>query len=157
VPEKKGYRSFKANITLTETQCDRVKPCQACCAHGHPSKCVYDLTLSDEDFHPISQSDEIRNLRVELKGLRDKLQRRGRSRKSTDRPNPIWLTDRFFFLDIVEYTPAIQRLVELEKLFKAIRSAPPRVVEGLIWQIRSHGGHGRRLLLQAAAQEDQGR
>ena len=123
MPEKKGYRSFKANITLTETQCDRVKPCQACCAHGHPSKCVYDLTLSDEDFHPISQSDEIRNLRVELKGLRDKLQRRGRSRKSTDRPNPIWLTDRFFFSGHCRIYP---RHTETGGARKAIQSYPLR-------------------------------
>jgi hypothetical protein len=102
--------------------------------------------LSNEDFNPISQSDEIRNLRVELKRLRDKLQRRGRSPGSTDRPNPIWLT----IVVPAEYAPAIRRLAELEKLFRAIRSASPRVVENFI-------RYGRRLLLQAAAQEDQGR
>jgi len=113
---------------------------------------VDDLTLSGEDFHPISQSDEIRNLRVELKRLRAKLQRRGRSPGSTDRPNTIWLTDQFFLEIVVlaKYAPAMQRLAELEKLFRAIRF----VVKNLI---RSQGGYGRRLLLQAAAQEDQDR
>jgi hypothetical protein len=123
---------------------------------------VYDLALSDEDFHPISQSDEIRNLRTELKGLRDKLQRRGRFPGSTKtgqtRDLANWETN---FFDIVvpgEYAPAVDRLAELERLFTAIRSAPPSVVERLIWQIRStKGGHGRRLLLQATAQENQGR
>ncbi|OXV09953.1 hypothetical protein Egran_02284 [Elaphomyces granulatus] len=121
-PKRPGNRQSRSCrvCRIRKVKCDRVKPCQACCAHGHPSKCVYDLALSDEDFHPVSQSDEIRNLRTELKGLRDKLQRRG------------------------EYAPAINRLAELERLFTAIRSAPPSVVERLIWQIRStKGGHGR--------------
>lgn len=53
-------------------QCDRVKPCHACCAHGYPSKCVYE-TVPDEDARPISQAEEIRNLRDEIKDLRSRI------------------------------------------------------------------------------------
>ncbi|KAB8250629.1 hypothetical protein BDV35DRAFT_377346 [Aspergillus flavus] len=52
--------------------CDRVKPCHACCAHGYPSKCVYEPG-TDEDPQPISQADEIRNLRAEIRDLTARL------------------------------------------------------------------------------------
>lgn len=53
-----------------------MKPCQACCAHGHPSKCIFD-DISDDDLRPISQADEIRNLRAEIKELRRRIESQG--------------------------------------------------------------------------------
>lgn len=55
-------------------QCDRVKPCHACCAHGYPSKCVYEPIPGDD---PISQTDEIRNLRLEIHDLRCRIDNQG--------------------------------------------------------------------------------
>ncbi|CAG7923281.1 unnamed protein product [Penicillium olsonii] len=59
---------------LRKVKCDRVKPCHACCAHGYPSKCVYE-TLDDE-ARPISQAEEIRNLRSEIRDLRSRIDER---------------------------------------------------------------------------------
>ncbi|THC97974.1 hypothetical protein EYZ11_002544 [Aspergillus tanneri] len=57
-----------------KVRCDRIKPCHACCAHGYPSKCVYEPT-SDEDPRPISQAEEIDYLRTEIQH-RNRTQRR---------------------------------------------------------------------------------
>ncbi|KAL1961570.1 hypothetical protein VTN77DRAFT_1607 [Rasamsonia byssochlamydoides] len=116
---------------IRKVKCDRVKPCRACCAHGHPSKCVYDIGPGDEEFQPISQADEIRNLRNELKELRAKISRQG------------------------DTAPGTRRLAELERLFDAIRSAPINVVDDLIGQIRAnHRGPARRGLLRSGSSDD---
>lgn len=71
-------RSRCANITtlhidcLLIYQCDRIQPCHACCAHGYPSKCVYDST-PDGDLRPISQAEAIRKLRAEIRELRSQI------------------------------------------------------------------------------------
>lgn len=65
------YGLCEANDILLY-QCDRVKPCHACCAHGYPSKCVYE-SVPDEEARPISQAEEIRNLRDEIKDLRNRI------------------------------------------------------------------------------------
>lgn len=60
------------------SQCDRVKPCHACCAHGYPSKCIYE-SIPDDDLHPINQAEEIRNLRAEIRDLRGRVDGQGRT------------------------------------------------------------------------------
>ncbi|RAK99949.1 Zn(II)2Cys6 transcription factor [Aspergillus ibericus CBS 121593] len=98
-----------------KVKCDRVKPCHACCAHGYPSKCVYDNDPEDA-LQPISQSDEIRNLREEIRELTATLNtREHRSR-------------------------APRRLAQLQSLVDVIRSAPPDTVNRLVAGIRRSRG-----------------
>ncbi|RAK88560.1 C6 finger domain-containing protein [Aspergillus costaricaensis CBS 115574] len=107
-------RSCKA-CRFRKVKCDRVKPCHACCAHGHPSKCHYDT--SPEDFlQPISQADEIRNLREEIRELTASLHNCEQRIKSS------------------------RRRAQLQGLVNAIRSAPPNAVNRLVAQIRKHRG-----------------
>lgn len=62
----------QVNVDRGFYQCDRVKPCHACCAHGYPSRCVYE-NVPDEEAKPISQAEEIRNLRAEIRDLRARI------------------------------------------------------------------------------------
>ncbi|KKK25976.1 hypothetical protein AOCH_000978 [Aspergillus ochraceoroseus] len=98
---------------IRKVKCDRVKPCHACCVHGYPSKCVYD-NAPGEDLKPISQADEIRNLRAEIQELAMRL---------NSGPNR-----------------AERRLKQLRKLFEIIRSAPQEVVNRVISEIRGSRG-----------------
>ncbi|KAA8641937.1 Zn(II)2Cys6 transcription factor domain-containing protein [Aspergillus tanneri] len=98
-----------------KVRCDRIKPCHACCAHGYPSKCVYEPT-SDEDPRPISQAEEIDYLRTEIRELTVRLNNR-EHRNRTQR-----------------------RFVELKKLFESIRSAPLDVVDRIVSDIRTSKG-----------------
>ncbi|KAJ5108458.1 hypothetical protein N7456_005133 [Penicillium angulare] len=100
-----------------KVKCDRVKPCNACCAHGYPSKCVYE-NIPDEEARPISQAEEIKNLRTEIRELRARIDERHRDQEEE-----------------------LERLDQLESLFESIRSAPQSVVDQLVREIRSaHGG-----------------
>lgn len=54
------------------TQCDRTKPCSACCASGRPKECVFEADQTG-DYGPISQSYEIRELRRESQMLKKEL------------------------------------------------------------------------------------
>ncbi|KAL6235067.1 hypothetical protein BDW75DRAFT_230664 [Aspergillus navahoensis] len=101
---------------FSSVECDRVKPCHACCTHGYPSQCVYDIAPG-EDFKPISQADEIRNLRNEIRDLRSRLE---------------------------ESSPSQLRLKQLRILFDTIRSAPEDVIERLIADIRGEGQSSQR-------------
>ncbi|KAJ5823835.1 hypothetical protein N7447_006175 [Penicillium robsamsonii] len=103
---------------LRKVKCDRVKPCHACCAHGYPSKCVYEH-VPDEEAHPISQAEEIRNLRAEIRDLRGRIDDKTHGSGAQD----------------------LQRLDKLESLFESIRSAPTPLVDNLVRDIRtSHVG-----------------
>lgn len=53
-------------------QCDRVQPCQACCARGQPRECTFAVGERD-DYEPIKQSYEIRELRKENLRLKERL------------------------------------------------------------------------------------
>ncbi|KNG90639.1 hypothetical protein ANOM_001284 [Aspergillus nomiae NRRL 13137] len=97
---------------LRKVKCDRVKPCHACCAHGYPSKCVYEPG-TDEDPQPISQADEIRHLRAEIRDLTARLNNGERRHRSE------------------------RRKTQLQKLFATIRSAPLELVDRLITQLRT--------------------
>lgn len=83
-------------------------PCHACCAHGYPSKCVYE-PIPDDDLRPVSQAEEIRNLRAEIHKLR------ARHSSSAERN---------------------RNLRRLGNLFASIRSAPLDVVDHIIGDIR---------------------
>ena len=65
-----------------------MKPCHACCAHGYPSKCVYE-SVPDEEARPISQAEEIRNLRDEIKDLRNRINDRQDGTYKAPSPTPI--------------------------------------------------------------------
>ncbi|KAL4972937.1 hypothetical protein BDW66DRAFT_162494 [Aspergillus desertorum] len=97
-------------------ECDRVKPCHACCTHGYPSQCVYDIAPG-EDFKPISQADEIRSLRDEIRDLRSRLE---------------------------DLSPSRRRLKQLRTLFDTIRSAPEDVLERIIAEVRGQGESSQR-------------
>ena len=65
--------SFRHQDLLSDRrQCDRTKPCSACCARGHPRECQFTLT-EGTDFGPIQQSHEVRRLRAENKRLKERL------------------------------------------------------------------------------------
>ncbi|KAL4784993.1 hypothetical protein BJX76DRAFT_195391 [Aspergillus varians] len=94
---------------VRKVKCDRVKPCHACCTHGYPSQCLYEIAPG-EDFKPISQADEIRKLRAEIRELGSKLGGKpSRSQRRSD---------------------------QLHTLFRTIRSAPENVVDRLLAEIR---------------------
>ncbi|PYI15361.1 hypothetical protein BO99DRAFT_342762 [Aspergillus violaceofuscus CBS 115571] len=95
-----------------KVKCDRVKPCHACCAHGYPSKCTYD-TGPEDSLQPISQADEIRNLRNEIRQLTAQLNARDQRNRNR------------------------RRLAQLQGLVDTIRSAPSEVVDGIISSIRT--------------------
>ncbi|CAI7674864.1 unnamed protein product [Penicillium pancosmium] len=114
----RSCRTQNVPLALEEMPfCDRVKPCHACCAHGYPSKCVYE-SVPDEDARPISQAEEIRNLRDEIKDLRTRI---------NDRQDG-------------SQTQHLQRLDQLASLFESIRSAPLSVVDDLVRDIRTTQG-----------------
>ncbi|KAK5724194.1 hypothetical protein LTR17_013576, partial [Elasticomyces elasticus] len=54
-------------------KCDRIKPCSACAARGHPKECKF-VVEEGNDYSPIQQSYEIRQLRRENQRLRESLQ-----------------------------------------------------------------------------------
>lgn len=55
-------------------QCDRTKPCSACCASGNPKECEFKVGEGN-DYSPIQQSYEIRKLRQENLELKKELQK----------------------------------------------------------------------------------
>ncbi|KAJ5206580.1 hypothetical protein N7491_002805 [Penicillium cf. griseofulvum] len=112
VPNRQS-RSCKV-CRLRKVKCDRVKPCHACCAHGYPSKCVYEH-VPDEEARPISQAEEIRNLRAEIRELRGRIDDKRDGSGAHD----------------------IKRLDQLESLFESIRSAPTPLVDNLVRNIRT--------------------
>ncbi|EKV11470.1 Fungal transcriptional regulatory protein, N-terminal [Penicillium digitatum] len=99
---------------LRKVKCDRVKPCHACCAHGYPSKCVYEH-VPDEEARPLSQAEEIRNLRAEIRDLRGRIDNKHDGSGAQD----------------------LQRLDKLERFFESIRSAPSSLVDDLVRDIRT--------------------
>ncbi|KAJ5920051.1 hypothetical protein N7516_010909 [Penicillium verrucosum] len=110
---------------LRKVKCDRVKPCHACCAHGYPSKCVYEH-VPDEEARPISQAEEIRNLRAEIRELRGRIDDKQ---------------------DGGSGAQDLQRLDRLESLFESIRSAPSPLVDDLVHDIRTaHVGLKKNLV-----------
>ncbi|KAJ5103209.1 hypothetical protein N7532_003738 [Penicillium argentinense] len=125
---------------LRKVKCDRVKPCHACCAHGYPSKCVYE-SVPDDEARPISQAEEIRNLREEIQDLRKRIDGR---RDASDGPGETPPANAFSAAGT--QARSLQRLDTLESLFESIRSAPPRVVDDLVRDIRAtHGGLKREV------------
>ncbi|KAJ5888592.1 hypothetical protein N7495_008633 [Penicillium taxi] len=106
---------------LRKVKCDRVRPCHACCAHGYPSKCVYDLP--DGEARPISQADEIRNLRSEIRELRARIEKKDGSQGQD-----------------------FQRLDRLEFLFDSIRSAPQSIADDIVRDIRTTHESNKQLV-----------
>ncbi|KAK1081439.1 hypothetical protein LTR33_004686 [Friedmanniomyces endolithicus] len=56
-----------------KVKCDRIKPCSACAARGHPKECRF-VVEEGNDYTPIQQSYEIRQLRQENLRLKERLQ-----------------------------------------------------------------------------------
>ncbi|KAJ5649520.1 uncharacterized protein N7484_003243 [Penicillium longicatenatum] len=109
---------------LRKVKCDRIKPCHACCAHGYPSKCIYE-TVPDDEARPVSQAEEIRNLRAEIRDLRTRIDERQDGSQDQD----------------------LERLDRLESLFESIRSAPLSVVDHIVREVRcAHGGMKKDLV-----------
>ncbi|KAF7713624.1 Fungal Zn(2)-Cys(6) binuclear cluster domain-containing protein [Penicillium ucsense] len=114
-----------------KVKCDRVKPCHACCAHGYPSKCVYE-DVPDEDARPISQAEEIQNLRLEIRELRARIDERKDQSQAKD----------------------LARLDQLESLFDSIRSAPLSEVDTLVRDIRTTQSGLKKGLIAVGPWED---
>ncbi|EPS29346.1 hypothetical protein PDE_04295 [Penicillium oxalicum 114-2] len=114
-----------------KVKCDRVKPCHACCAHGYPSKCVYD-DVPDEDARPISQAEEITNLRLEIRELRARINEKKDKSQTKD----------------------LERLDKLESLFESIRSAPLSVVDSLVRDIRTAQSGLKKTVVSVGPWED---
>ncbi|KAI9368339.1 hypothetical protein BJX61DRAFT_229250 [Aspergillus egyptiacus] len=113
-----GRQSRSCKVCRTrKVKCDRVYPCHACCTHGYPSKCVYEVVPGD-DFNPISQADEIRGLRAEIRQLNARLD------GGLDRSQ--------------------RRLHQLQRLFESIRSVPDHAVDRLVAEIRKARGGARK-------------
>ncbi|KAK3115378.1 hypothetical protein LTR53_005325 [Teratosphaeriaceae sp. CCFEE 6253] len=55
-----------------KVKCDRIKPCSACSARGHPKDCDF-VVGEGNDYSPIQQSYEIRKLRIENLQLKERL------------------------------------------------------------------------------------
>ena len=72
---------------LTGHQCDRVKPCGACCLRGAPEQCS--LETSDDAQSYISQANEIKRLRKEVSDLEARATREGGSPASSSGPKTI--------------------------------------------------------------------
>jgi len=64
---------FHRVLSQRSSQCDRTKPCSACCARGHPRECEF-VVGEGNDYSPIQQSYEIRKLRAENQRLKERLQ-----------------------------------------------------------------------------------
>ena len=68
-------------------QCDRLKPCGACCARGHPKECEF-IVAEGNDYEIIQQSYQLRELRKkndELRKENDELKKKlARTSPSSD-------------------------------------------------------------------------
>ena len=78
--------------SLPPHQCDRVQPCQACCARGQPKDCNFAVSEKD-DYEPIKQSYEIRELRKENQRLKERLRNLRDSTWSPEHSNDDGATD----------------------------------------------------------------
>jgi hypothetical protein len=94
-------------FTNLSCQCDRTKPCSACCARGHPKDCEFKITEGN-DYSPIPQSYEIKKLRLENQKLREQL-RDSRARHSADEDDDIESSDRSGSKSTSRATAARQR------------------------------------------------
>jgi len=63
--------NYSVLILTNATQCDRTKPCSACCARGQPKECHF--VAEAGDYAPIQQSYELRKLRAENMRLKEQL------------------------------------------------------------------------------------
>jgi hypothetical protein len=76
--QKSGQPPLSSHLRATAwadlTQCDRTKPCTACCARGAPKECHF--IAEGGDYAPIQQSYEIRKLRAENLRLKERLRAR---------------------------------------------------------------------------------
>lgn len=71
---KVRYLGFaRPRAKLIKFQCDRTKPCSACCMRGHPRECEFIVGEGNDDG-PIQQSYELRKLRQENQRLKARLQ-----------------------------------------------------------------------------------
>ena len=82
-----GANGKSLDLTGPSRQCDRVQPCQACCARGQPKDCTFAVSEKD-DYEPIKQSYEIRELRKENLRLKEKLRKISRKASSSDDATP---------------------------------------------------------------------
>ncbi|KAM0720357.1 hypothetical protein Q7P37_004493 [Cladosporium fusiforme] len=75
-----------------KVKCDRTIPCAACCARGHPKECQF-IVGDGNDYSPIQQSYEIKDLRRENQRLREQL-RDARAKQSTGDDDDVESPDR---------------------------------------------------------------
>jgi hypothetical protein len=123
--------SYDGKANLTFIQCDRIKPCAACCLRRLPSECVYEDS-SDHDESYISQADAIEKLRKELGDLQTRIARIEQEKRESDTHiQPARTNAR----------QVGSHNASLEALFQILSSAPPEVV----WQTVGHIREGNPL------------
>lgn len=122
-------------------QCDRIKPCQACCIRGLPSECEYVAT--NEDRYLISQSDAIESLRNEVARLKQRLVELNISDSPTDNDNKdkemgfLHAAPRPSVPEPTTRDVTLQRYNALETIINVIATAPPETVANAVAQVRA--------------------
>lgn len=122
-------------------QCDRIKPCQACCIRGLPSECEYVAT--NEDRYLISQADAIEGLRNEVARLKQRLVELNISDSPTDSDSKD--KELGFLQPGANPSPpesnskdlTLQRYSALETIINVIATAPPETVASAVAQVRA--------------------
>ena len=94
---------------------------------------------TDEDPQPISQADEIRHLRAEIRDLTARLNNGGRCPTLAWQITIMgpWLSDLALGRTPERRHRSERRKTQLQKLFATIRSAPLELVDRLITQLRT--------------------
>lgn len=111
-------------------QCDRIKPCQACCVRGLPSECEYVTT--NEDRFLISQADAIESLRSEVGRLKQRL---ADLSASLEQPP----AGEYSHSSTAAPAGAVpyEKYAALQSILKLIASGSPDVVANTVAQVRS--------------------
>jgi hypothetical protein len=99
--------------------------------------------VPDEEAHPISQAEEIRNLRAEIRDLRGRIDDKQDGMFGGPAHSFLWRVPNSCGCGTIADVRAgsgvqdLQRLDRLESLFESIRSAPSPLVDDLVRDIRT--------------------
>ncbi|GAD99724.1 C6 finger domain-containing protein [Paecilomyces variotii No. 5] len=122
--------------------CDRTKPCRACCSKGTPEACQYN-TNSEDRFY-ISQAEIIDRLRNEVNNLRKKLAILEDDTESdfsvTESESDSASSENPMVIQVAVRGSSARRTgtkyTALERMYTLLASAPLNLVEDAVIQIR---------------------
>ena len=121
LPQAQGQGTvskFRPIFTTDIVQCDRVKPCGACCLRGDPSGCEY--SANGQDRHYIEQYALIEELWRSCDSLKQQLADARDNRASTQHPHSTEGADP---------KPSVAEMERVHRLASASRSRAP-VLDG---------------------------